>query len=181
MNNFAIDDTWQKTIRERVLKPFYKRNSYEGRFVFTDKGKLATILQKEFAVDTVLQKEENRVLAIEEKIVRWPGYTYTAFTLETMSCTVPGRERKEWMYTAECDLLFYCFIQDDENSAIVYMLPFQELKAWFFENDRFTKYVTTKTKQINQTECRVVPIVDVMKSINSARVKTIAVKEAENV
>jgi hypothetical protein len=169
MSEFAIDDRWQKGIRERILKPFYKKNAHEERFIFVDKGKLADVLQKEFAVDTILQKSDNRVLAIEEKIIRWPGYTYTAFTLEIMSCTVPGRERQGWMYTAKCDLLLYCFIQENSNDAIIYVIPFVELQNWFFENGRFCQYTSTITKQINHTECKVVPIADVLIGVPSTK------------
>jgi hypothetical protein len=164
MSAFTRDDSWQKRIREKVLKPFYKRYSFENRFVFTDKGSLADILQKQYAVDTIAQKQDNEIVAIEEKIVRWKGRAYTAFTLETWSCTTAGRERKGWMYTAKCDVLLYCFTQEDE-SVIAYSIPFPKLQEWFFDNNRFEKYVTTKTAQINQTECRVVPIDDVMKGV----------------
>jgi len=82
MNEFVNDDAWQKEIRDRILKPFYEKYSFESRFVFADKGKLATTLQREIAVDTVVQKKENELAGIEEKIVRWPGYSYTAFTFE---------------------------------------------------------------------------------------------------
>lgn len=164
MNIFSRDDGWQKGIREKVLKPFYKKHSFESRFVFADKGTLADILQKELAVDTVLQKPGNEIVSIEEKIVRWPGYQYTAFTFETWSCTVSGRERKGWMYTAKCDYLLYCFTQEDE-SIIAYSIPFPKLQTWFFKNNHFERYRTTTTEQINRTECRVVPIQDVTKAL----------------
>jgi hypothetical protein len=167
MSEFFIDDRWQKGIRERILKPLYQKAGCEGRFVFADKGKLADILQKELAVDTILQKSGNSILAIEEKIIRWPGYPYTAFALETWSCTVPGRERQGWMYTAKCDLLFYCFVQENGTDIIGYAIPFSALQKWFFENNRFEKYTKTVTAQINHTECRIVPIADVLGSILS--------------
>ena len=165
MNEFWQDDAWQKGIRDRILKPFYREHSWEGRYVFADKGKLADKLQREMAVDTVLQKEQNALLSIEEKIVRWKGKAYKAFVLETWSCTVAGRESQGWMYTAQCDYLFYCFVQEDEKSCISYLIPFDKLKAWFFENDRYLNFPKTITNQINKTECRVVNIVDVKKAI----------------
>jgi len=169
MNEFRNDDTWQKGIRDRILEPFYRKHSFESRFVFADKGKLADILQREMAVDTVVQKKENALVMIEEKIVRWPGFPYKAFTFETWSCTVPGRERKGWMYTAQCDILFYCFVQADENSIVLYSIPFDKLHAWFFENERYSQYRTTTTEQINRTECRIVPICDVVEAIPEAK------------
>jgi len=165
MSDFITDDEWQKSIRDRLLKPFYETYSFEHRFVFADKGKLATTLQREIAVDTVAQKKENELVGVEEKIVRWPGYSYINFTLETMSCTTPGREKQGWMYTAQCDYLFYCFLQDGDNRVILYSIPFEKLKAWFFENNHYSQYKITVTKQINHTECRKVPIRDVMTAI----------------
>lgn len=169
MSEFQKDDSWQRGIRDRLLKPFYHAHSFENRYVFADKGKLADVLQREMAVDTVLQAKQNALYSIEEKIVRWPGRYYTAFALETWSCTVPGRERQGWMYTAQCDYLFYCFVQEDEKSCISYLIPFGKLKDWFFENDRYLQFATTITEQINKTQCRVVPIEIVTNAISEVK------------
>lgn len=126
MNEFRRDDTWSRQKRDEYLKPHYTIHSEEGRFVFCDKGDLAKELQQA-AVDTIMQGEEGRVWAIEEKIVRWKGRRYTAFALETWSCTVPERERQGWMYTAKCDVLLYCFEQADK-SLLCYAIPFQRLQ-----------------------------------------------------
>ncbi len=161
---FETDNTFQLAKRDRYLKPFYQKRSEEGRFVFMDKGNLATILQREFAVDTIMQKAGGLAIGVEEKIVRWPGHEYTAFVLETWSCTVPGHERQGWMRTARCDFLLYAFEQQD-GSLKVYVIPFRELQTWFFANDHHLTYSPTRTKQINRTECRVVPIADVLANV----------------
>ena len=163
-NQFRQDDSYQRAKRDALLKPFYAEHSAEGRFVFLDKGQLADVLQREMAVDTILQGRGGHAFAIEEKIVRWKGRKYTAFTLETWTCTVPGRERKGWMYYGKCDILLYCFTQAD-GSLEAYAIPFPALKTWFFEQDRFERYPTTVTEQINRTECRVVPIADVLAGV----------------
>lgn len=160
MNEFHIDNDWSHRKRDEYLKPHYITHSEEGRFVFCDKGDLAKELQQA-AVDTIMQGEEGRIWAIEEKIVRWKGRRYTALALETWSCTVPGRERQGWMYTAKCDVLLYCFEQED-GSLLCYAIPFGKLQYWFFDNSHFEQYPTTQTKQINHSECRVVPIDDVL-------------------
>lgn len=165
MNNFTTDDNWQREVRNNILAPYYKSVSHESRFVFLDKGKLADKLQREFAIDTIIQGKNNAVFGIEEKIVRWPGYTYSAYTLEIMSCSVPGRERKGWMYTATCDFLFYCFVQADGKSIVAHMIPFQKLQKWFFENERYQAYRSNFTDQINKTETKIVPIKDVWQAI----------------
>jgi hypothetical protein len=164
MSVFTYDNNWQINKRNCLLKPFYSKRAFEGRFIFCDKGKLANILQREMAVDTILQVKENRVYSIEEKIVRWKGYHYSNYTLETYSCTVPGREKKGWMYYGKCDLLLYCFEQED-GSLEAHGIPFARLQVWFFSDDNYKKYKTTVTEQINHTECRVVPIGDVFRHV----------------
>ena len=103
MNEFIQDNSWQIKIRNRILEPYYESISHNKRFIFVDKGKLAEKLQREMAIDTIIQLKNNGVLGIEEKIVRWPGYKYQNYTLEIMSCTMPGHEKKGWMYYATCD------------------------------------------------------------------------------
>jgi hypothetical protein len=169
MNKFERDDSWQKKIRDRILEPYYASISHNKRFVFVDKGKLADKIQKEMAIDTIIQLKNNGVLGIEEKIVRWPGYEYQNYTLEIMSCTTPGHEKKGWMYYATCDYLFYCFVQEGENSLYIHIIPFDKLKTWFFENDRFKNYKSFFTKQINRTETKIVPIRDVWNAIPECR------------
>src|SRR5882672_358665 len=70
--DFHRDDDWQREVRNRLLAPFYGRYSREGRYVFIDKGKLATILQRRYATDTILQARSGGAICLEEKIVRWP-------------------------------------------------------------------------------------------------------------
>jgi hypothetical protein len=166
VNDFVRDNTWQLSIRNTFLEPFYSKKAKSGRFIFVDKGKLAEILQKEMAIDTILQGEENRAIPIEEKIVRWPGYKYTAYTLEIMSCTNPGFEKKGWMHYAKCDILLYCFEQAD-GSIVAHALPFHTLQEWFLTN--YQKYCSTVTKQINHTECKIVPITDVWANVKGCK------------
>lgn len=169
MNEFIRDNERQKIYRDKLLKPFYKNKGFENRFVFVDKGKLADILQKEFAVDTILQINDNAIKGIEEKIVNWPGYKYIYYTLETMSCTVPGREKQGWMHYGKCDILLYCFIQEDETIE-AHAIPFNKLQTWFFKNDNYKKYKSTITEQINHTECKLVPIKDVFNNVAGCKI-----------
>lgn len=178
MNNFYADDNWQRQVRNRTLAPYYKNISHDGRFVFLDKGKLATRLQREFAIDTIIQGKGNSVVGIEEKIVRWPGYSYSAYTLEVMSCTVPGREKKGWMYYSTCDYLLYCFVQSDLVSINAHLIPFKKLQDWFFDGDRYTYYRSSFTEQINRTETKIVPIDDVWNAIPECR--ELHITEVEN-
>lgn len=178
MNQFLKDNNFQVEIRDKLLYPFYCKIAESGRFIFADTGAFAYILQKELAIDTIIQTKNNKIVAIEEKIVRWPGYEYTAYTLEIKSCTVPGRERPGWMYYSKCDVLLYCFQQAD-GSLKAHAIPFRKLKNWFFEGNRFLEYYSTITEQINKTECKVVPIEDIFNAVNGCVIHHIPMNSSD--
>lgn len=157
MSDFDRDNEWQRGVRDRVLAPhFYGKYAAEGRYVFIDKGRMALILQKRYAVDTVLQGRDGAAVCIEEKIVRWPGYPYTAYALETHSCTKPGRESEGWMRYAKADYLLYCFHQADDG-LICHLIDFPALQAWFTPlEETFPTFGPLAT--LNASKGRVVPI-----------------------
>lgn len=156
MGSFDRDNAWQRGVRDRVLAPgFYGKFSLNGRYVFMDKGRLATILQKRFAVDTIVQARDGAAVCIEEKIVRWPGRRYDAFVLETQSCTVPGHESAGWMTYAEADYLLYCFAQSNDDLDC-YLIDFPKLQDWFWQHD--DEFPTFQMETENRTAGRVVPI-----------------------
>lgn len=168
MNDFVSDDRWQKEMRDQVLAPgFYGSYAVEGRYVVMDKGRIAKEMQR-VAVDTIVQGADGTVVAIEEKIVRWPDRNepYTAFALETQSCTVPGHESAGWMTYAEADYLLYCFAQRD-GSLICHLIDFPKLQDWFWKND--TKFNVFRMKTKNRTAGRLVPIVAVEQNVPTWR------------
>ena len=146
------------------LKPFYEWKSFEGRFIFINKesAEISSILQKRLAVDTILALSDYKEIYIEEKIVRWPGYKYTAFVLEVQSCSVAGKESPGWMEYGLADYLAYGFEQEDGQIEL-YLIPFKKLKNWFWKN--CISYSETKTTQLNQTVCKIVPIKDVKMNV----------------
>ena len=160
MNDFHRDDAWQKSVRGALLVPgFYKQYAQEGRYVFIDKGRLAKTLQKRYAVDTIYQDVEGGAVCIEEKIVRWPGYQYRSFCLETDSCTVPGHESQGWMHYGEADYLLYCFHQETDSLSC-YLIDFKKLQEWFWSiSETFSDFYMKNT--LNKTKGKVVPIADV--------------------
>ncbi len=157
MNEFASDDAWQRDVRDRILVPQFYEKRANGRFVLMDKGRLATFMQRRASVDTITQDNTGAACSIEEKIVRWPksGRAYTAFCLETKSCTVPGRESPGWMVYGKADWLLYCFHQED-GSLDCHMIKFQPLKKWFWplENTFSVFHMDEK----NRTLGRLAPI-----------------------
>ena len=162
MSEFNNDLLFAEQQRTR-LKDFYSIKAYEGRYVFINKesGEIGKYLQNK-AIDTILQITDKKEVYIEEKIVRWKGKKYTAFTLETDSCTVAGREKDGWMKYGKFDYLLYGFTQED-YSIEVYIIPFKKLKEWFWKN--YKNYPITITEQINRTSCRIVDILNVEKYV----------------
>jgi hypothetical protein len=165
MNNFFIDDEWQKKQRDEILAPnFYQKYTFDGRYVFIDKGRLATILQKRYAVDTVVQGKFGTAACIQEKIVRWPGYSYKCFSLETDSCTIPDFESEGWMHYCRADYLFYCFAQEN-GDLLCFLIDFYGLKQWFWP--RVEQFKTFMMNAKNRTAGRLVPITDLRENVST--------------
>lgn len=158
MKRWESDDRQQKAVRDVVLGPgLYGPFSKEGRYVYVDKGRFATILQKRYAVDTIIQRHDGRATCIEEKIVRWPfrGEPYDAITLETQSCTVSGHESPGWMEYGQADWLNYAMCQE-KGDVLCHIINFQGLKDKFWPAAE--QFALTVSKQHNKTACRVVPL-----------------------
>lgn len=171
MNEFDRQNEWQRSMRDTILKPFYRRFCDEGRFVFIEKSRCSTLLQKRLAVDTVAQSKRGGSICVEEKLVRFPknGRPLSRFFLETESCTIPGIESPGWMRYADADLLLYGFqTGPDLPSFDCYIIDFQKLKEWFWGRfEAFQEYTMPDT--INRTRGRLVPISDVAASVPTMR------------
>jgi hypothetical protein len=156
ISDFQRDDKWQRHVRDSLLAPgFYGSYAVEGRYVFIDKGQLATLLQKRFAVDTILQGRDGAAVCVEEKIVRWKGYDYNAICLETESCTVAGYESPGWMHYGQADYLLYGMMKRAQLE--VHLWDFPALKAWFWpQADAFPIFYMKDT--VNHTRGRKAPL-----------------------
>jgi len=169
-DTFHADNVWQLGIRDRIIIPFYRRHFEEGRFVVIDKGGLATLIQRQYAIDTIGQGPNGGCYAIEEKIVRWPknNVPHDRFFLETYSCTRPGRVRVGWMHYCRADRLHYCFVNEGDNSLTSYMFPFAELKRWVFANvSRFETHTLRDT--VNCSAGLKVPIGELTRHVIHAK------------
>jgi len=154
-NNFHSDDAWQRGLRDQILVPQFYQKRVQGRYVLMDKGRLSTFLQRRMAIDTVIQAKDGGALGIEEKIVRWPGYRYAAYCLETESCTVPGHESAGWMQYGDADYLLYCF-QLECGGLDCDLIQFQRLREWFWPLEETFPVFQMTTK--NRTRGRKVPV-----------------------
>ena len=155
-SDFERDNKWQRLVRDSLLAPgFYGRYAVEGRYVFIDKGKLATILQKRYAVDTIIQGRDGAAVCIEEKLVRWKGYNYNAICLETNSCTVAGHESPGWMLYGQANYLLYGMMKPDRLEVHIWEFP--ALKDWFWPRvDQFPIFYMQDT--FNHSSGRTVPL-----------------------
>jgi hypothetical protein len=174
VTSFEHDRAWEAWCRDKVLAPFHATCSHQGRFVFIDKSRCSTIMQKRFEVDTVVQRRGGTgSYMIEEKMTRAPkgGGQFPSFCLETQSCTVPGRESDGWMIYGEADYLLYGFQRQHGADDVwmddlrawsctrfrLYLIDFQALKKWFWPRvESFHLHVMPKT--LNRTAMRLVPI-----------------------
>jgi hypothetical protein len=156
VNDFREDNEWQRRLRDEILAPgFYGKFAVDGRYVVIDKGVLATQLQRDYAVDTVAQGRNGAAIFIEEKIVRWKGRSYSAFALETKSCTLPGIEKPGWMFYGRADFLLYAF-QQANGDLICWLIDFPKLQEWFWPLE--TSFPTFQMSERNRSSGRVVPI-----------------------
>lgn len=146
-NVFSEDDTFQRQKRDSVLVPFFYDRYFSERYVLLD----GQMKYQKRGIDTIIYTGANKPVYVEEKIVR---QRYTAFALETHSCTVPGYESPGWMIYGEADRLLYCFTVDDGLEC--WWINFPAMRTWFWEHENDFRTFQMPTE--NRSAGRVVPI-----------------------
>jgi hypothetical protein len=166
---FREDNEFQRKMRDAVLKPSFYERFYKGRYEFLDPADPRAA----GGIDTIITRRDGSLLRIDEKIVRWPvdkisrlprERGYDAIALETMSNINQRYEKDGWMVTSGMDALFYCLTSLDEARLDAYMIKFPELKAWFWPR-QMDWHLTWTENQLNTSECRVVPLRDIMEAV----------------
>jgi hypothetical protein len=166
---FQADIERQERLRDLILKPCYYERVHADNYEFIKHGDPRAV----GGVDTIASGK-----TYDEKIVQWPRHPdgsprdepYTAFALETMSCTIVGRERHGWMKTNAVNFLFYCFTSKDKRSLDCYLINFMRLQQWFFAQDH-EQWYRWRSQQANETECRIVPIEQVCSAVPHERLQ----------
>lgn len=129
----AFDDARSVEARSlRMLRPFLE--DLAGRYVLTDKGRLARFLQ-ETCGDLLFNDDSGRLWGVELKAEL--AFTGNLF-LETWSnrnLTDPQSHADRgsnpgWLTKVRADLLFYHFVDSDR----LYILNLYSLKRWAFKN-----------------------------------------------
>lgn len=132
----------------------------EGRYVLTDKGRLAPEIQQKYG-DIVTQRRGQMVWVEMKTEERYTGN----FFIEDWSNW--SRGNPGWFHKLDTDLLFYQFL---DNQSL-YLVDFRSLRQWLMSGNptgnRFSKYrmvKQSKCDQLNDTWGRLVPVIDVMES-----------------
>jgi len=149
--------------RARVLlNGFYESVAKEGKFVPLERSPGSIWIQRNAHVDCILSSRRGGSVTIEEKIVRWPGYKYSAMTLETHSNLERTQEDDigdGWMKTSTADILL-CAFEGPEGGLTVWAFDLPMLREWFFAN--FENYpIADTSNRYYTTRCRVVPMAHV--------------------
>jgi hypothetical protein len=139
LNEFELDDAWQRGVFDRLLRPVLREHAYENGIVFVDiASPVASMLQRQAHIDVLVQLPEAKMMSLEIKLVRFPGarqgspgrYHWRDLFLETYSCTVPGHEARGWMATSKADILLWGQVSLNEDSINCWPLPFAPLRKW---------------------------------------------------
>jgi len=163
MDHFEIDNLFS-VHKDKLLKPYFKQISYEGRFIITT----SEMLQKQCGVDVILQGSKDcKEYKIDTKHVRG---VYSRLFLEEKSNSIYNKDGWLLKDKGHPDYILYCMWGDckkcyqDCNSCKKnntdnlksYLLVFTTLKQWFMSN--YSNFPFFKMSQINKTTGRIVPI-----------------------
>jgi hypothetical protein len=131
MNEFEYQLQRSRAARDRLLEPFYRTHSRDGKVVFVDgNDPIAKIIQRNLHGDTLLNRRSTGdMLSIEEKI-RFRMYR-DDFLIETNSCTVERYESLGWWYVTQALIVLYCLIHDDGNGLTCFPIPMPLARPWF--------------------------------------------------
>lgn len=111
-----------ETASREIIEPLLERHT-DGRFVYTDKGRLAREFQAKYGDLLIQDKRNKEMLAVEMKAERKSSPNLFLEIFSNGSRYKPG-----WMLGNEADLLFYHFLDADE----LYIIKLPDLKNWFW-------------------------------------------------
>jgi len=165
MKDFYTDLAYADSRRKRLDALFYPAASKEGRFVPLERSEGSINVQRSMHVDCIVASPKGGSITVEEKIVRWPGYSYTSITIETHSNLekTGGSDIGDgWIVTSSADYLLYAFDQPDDR-LLVWVFDLPLLREWFLES--YTQYrITDSNNRFYTTRCRIVALEDIPSS-----------------
>ena len=154
IDDFVVDDDWQRAMRDAFLVPHLYEHRYKGHYELFDHD----LEMQSRGIDTRCITGMGDHFTIDEKIVRFrrDGQPYTAFCVETHSCTREHHRSMGWLFYSEADFLLYCRMDAAEREMRIHMMHLSSLRRWFSERfEQFATFGPLPTK--NATFGRVVP------------------------
>ena len=122
MNSFDRARLVEAETLDLVL-PFIEAKAMDGRYVVTDKGRLARTLQATVG-DALFNDLNGRIVGVEIKGEQ--SERSGNLFLETWSNR--ARFTRGWLYSLQTDLLFYGFL----DTRHLYVVSFRKLREWCF-------------------------------------------------
>lgn len=172
--SFHNDLQYAERSRERLDRHFYPRMAADGRFVPLGRSDGSMYLQTEAHIDVIVASHSGGSVTVEEKLVRWPGYEYTALAVETHSNlerTGGQAVGDGWIATSRADYLLYAFEQPGGRLKVwVFDLP--GLRQWFAPRVGAFPYSDTRN-DFYTTRCRVVPLSSIPARLVRVRAKLV--------
>lgn len=168
-NAFELGRNIEKQSRA-IVEPLLDEAT-NGKFVYTDKGRLAVEFQKKYGDVLIQEKKSNGMWTVEIKAEKSPSPNFFLEHWSNGKWLTTG-----WMFTLQADLLFYHFLDSDE----LYIMKLPHLQRWFHFGEGFNKSEPClyrpgcerfplkrqkKYDQLNDTWGRCVPIEVVRKEV----------------
>lgn len=145
-NQFEKDLAFEKE-HQLTLIPLYTK--LFDRFTFIRGSSPFAIQLQKMGIDTIAEVQ-GKLITIDEKVRR---EKWNDILVETMSCTIKGREKKGWLYH---DTTFINYIMQND----CYIINLKKLRDWFEQYKHI--FEKKSTNQINKTEFYIVPL-DILK------------------
>lgn len=174
MNAFDLARGVEAQAMVRLL-PFVEERAQSGRYVVTDKGRLAPFLQ-EIVGDVIFNDKQDRMWSIEIKAERrFTGNlfleTWSNRNLENPDSHARRGSNVGWLAKLQADLLFYYFLDVDR----LFIGQVFALKRWAFGHGKvegrlydYKEVTQAKYAQLNDTVGRLVSIADLCREMAPA-------------
>ena len=184
--SFSSDNYFSKH-KDIMLKPYFSRLAFEGRFILTN----SEMLQKRLGIDAIIQiGNDFNEISIDTKHI---AGDYNRLFIEEMSCSVEGREKEGWgirkkglpdyiMHVLHpacngcthrgetCMMCNYSF--EKHTAPRAYITSTSKLQQWYLpkmQNGEIERYKLYTSTQINKTTGRNIPIETMLREMGTKK------------
>ena len=147
----------QKSIDE-IYNTFFK-NIYSIERL--DDNGVVNILDKEFAIDTIIHFKNGSTITCQEKSRRHKFFKYLDFTFELYN-DPKMNQKGEWFHLSS-QIYFYGFADCDESKHIQwYIIDLVRLRMWLAEfNDIYKKFQIMQNEEYGKANFVVIPFSEI--------------------